>query len=115
VVFGNEQHAPRIRAHAFDGRLHGLHAKRHERGVQVIEAAGEEVRVDRRELEAGVANVDRGVERNGMLLPVRPEPALDVGHAVEDAPLEVLQRAGQRGREAGDHYGEPVAKGDRRL
>ena len=71
VILGHEQHAARIGTHALDRRLDRLHAQRQERRIQVVEAAGKEIRVDRRELEAGVAQVDRRIERHRMLLPVR--------------------------------------------
>ena len=93
VILGNQQHAARVGAHALDGRLDRLHAQRQERRIEVVEAAGKEIGVDRRELEAGVAQIHRRVERDLVLLPLRAQPALDLGHALEDAPLEVLQRA----------------------
>ena len=40
VILGNEQHAARVRAHALDGRLDRLHAKRQESGIEVVETAG---------------------------------------------------------------------------
>ena len=103
VVLGDQQHAARVRADALDRRLHRLDAERQEGRVEVVEPAREEVGVDRRQLEAGIAQVDRGVERHFVLLPLRAQPALDVGHPVEDALLEVLQRAGERGRQVGNH------------
>ncbi len=103
VVLGHEQHAARIGTHALDRRLDRLHAERQERGIQVVEAAGKEVRVDRRELEPGVAQIDGRVERHRMLLPLRAHPALDVGHPVEEALLELLQRTGKGGGEMGNH------------
>jgi hypothetical protein len=40
-----------------------------------------------------------------MLLPLRAHPALDIGHPVEEALLEILQRSGKRGGEMGNHGG----------
>ena len=114
VVLGDEQHAARIGTHALDRRLDRLHAQRKERRIQVVEAAGKEIRVDRRELESGVAQVDGRIERHRVLLPLRAYPALDVGHPVEDALLQLLQRAGKGGGEMGNH-GELAQVGGHRL
>ena len=103
VILGHQQHAARIGTHALDGRLDRLHAQRQESGIQIVEPAGKKIGVDRRELEAGIAQVDRRIERHRMLLPVRAEPALDVRHPVEKALLQILQRSCQCGREMGDH------------
>ena len=108
VVLGHEQHAARVGAYALDRRLDRLHAQRQERRVQVVEAAREEVRVDRGELEAGVAQIHRRVERHRVLLPLRAQPALDVRHPVEKALLELEQRSGERGGEMGNHGGRVV-------
>ena len=110
VVLRDEQHAARVGTDPLDGGLDRLHAQRQERGVQVVEPAGEEVRVDRRELEAGVAQIHRRVERHRMLLPLRAHPALDVGHPVEEALLEFEQRAGKRGGEMGNHGRAPMGE-----
>ena len=94
VVLGHEQHAARVGTDALDRGLDRLHAQRQERRIEVVEAAGKEVGVDGRELEAGVAQVDRRVERHRVLLPLGAQPALDVRHPVEEALLELEQRAG---------------------
>ena len=59
-------------------------------GIQVVEAAGEQVGVHRRELEAGIAQVHRRIERHRMFLPLRAQPALDFRHPFQDATLEIL-------------------------
>ena len=113
VILGNEEHAARVGAHALDRRLDRLHAQRKERRIQVVEAAGEEIGIDRRELESRVAQIDGRIERHRVLLPLRAYPALDIGHPVENALLELLQRAGEGGREMGNHGGGGVACGHR--
>src|SRR6185436_12845012 len=72
-------------------------------GIEVVEAAGEQVRVHGCKFEAAVAQVDRGVDRRLVLEPLRAEPALDFRPLVEHLPLEFLQRAGEGGREGRDH------------
>ena len=111
VILGHEQHAARIGTDALDRRLDRLHAQRQERRIEVVEAAGKEIRVDRRELEAGVAQVDGRIERHRVLLPLRAYPALDIGHPVEDALLEVQQRSGKRSGEMGNHGGSENGRG----
>jgi len=103
VVLRDQQHAARLRAHLFDGALHRLHAQRHEIRVQVVEAAGEQVGVHRRQLETAVAQVDRRIERRRVLLPLRAEPVLDGRLRGDDALLQLQQRAFERGGEMGDH------------
>ena len=112
MVLRHKQHTSRVGADAFDGGLYRLHAKREKRRIQVVEAPGKEVRVDRRELEPGVAQVDRRIEGHRVLLPLRAHPALDVGHPVEEALLEFEQRAGKRRGETGNH-GSAEGGGDR--
>jgi hypothetical protein len=103
VVLGHQQQVPRLGADLLDGRHRRLHAQRQEGRVQVVEAAGEEVGVDRRQLEAGVAQVDRAIEGRRVLQPLGAQPALDRGVVVEDAPLEFEQRAGEGGGEVWNH------------
>jgi hypothetical protein len=105
VILGNEEHAARVGAHALDRCLDRLHAQRKKCRIQVVEAAGEEIRVDGRELESRVAQIDGRIERNRVLLPLRAYPALDIGHPLDDALLELLQRAGEGSREVGNHGG----------
>ena len=111
VILGDEQHAARVGAHALDRGLDRLHAQRQEGGIQIVEAAREKVRVDRGELEAGVAEIDGRIERHRVLLPLRAQPPLDVRHPVEKALLELEQRSGKRGGEMGNHGERGVPKG----
>mmetsp|Transcript_59389 Transcript_59389/g.140279 ORF Transcript_59389/g.140279 Transcript_59389/m.140279 type:complete len:1259 (-) Transcript_59389:615-4391(-) len=102
---GDDQQIARLRAELLDrrhGRLHGLrqHLRR-----QVVEAAGEEVGVHRRELEAGIAQVHAGIERRRVFHPFEPEPAFGGRHGFEDAGLQLVDRAGQGGDEVGNHRG----------
>jgi hypothetical protein len=59
VAFRDQEKIARIRTDLLDRHHRRVHAKRQEGRVQVVEAAGEEVGVDRRQLEAGVAQVAR--------------------------------------------------------
>ena len=93
VALGDHQQVLRVRADLFDRRHRGLHGERQHFLRQIVEGAGKQIGVDRRELEARVTQVDRTVERRRVLLPFEPEPAFDGGGSVEDLPLEVEQRA----------------------
>ena len=62
-------------------------------GVEVVEAAGKEVRVDGRQLEAAVAQVHRRVEGDRVFQPLGAEPVLDLGALLEHDALEILERA----------------------
>ena len=77
VVLRNQQHAARFRADFFDRALRRLHAQRQEIRVEVVEAAGKQVGVHRRQLEAAVAQIHRGIERRRVFQPLRAEPVLD--------------------------------------
>jgi hypothetical protein len=103
VVLGDQQQLAGVRADALDRRLRRLHAQRHEGVVEVVEAAREQVEVDRRELEAGVAQVGRAVEGWHVVLPLVTKPALDLGGVVEELALELQQGAGKRGGEVRNH------------
>jgi hypothetical protein len=82
VVLRNDQETPRVAAHIFSTAMLGrLHRQGQEIPVQVVEAAGEQVGVHRRQLEAGIAQVHRAVERRVVLHPLPAEPVLDVGWA----------------------------------
>jgi hypothetical protein len=94
-----------LRADLLDGRLCRLHGQRKHLLRQVVPATGEEVGVDRRQLEAGVADVDRAVEGRRVLHPFQPEPAFDRWRGIQDALFEFVDRAGQGGDEMGDHAG----------
>ena len=101
--FSGTSSAPRASGtDLFDRAHHRLHAQRVEFRVQVVEAARKQVGVHGRELEAGVAQIRRGVERDGVFLPLAAEPVLDVGHGLQDAALQIGQGAGQCSGKAGN-------------
>jgi len=105
VLLGDQQQVLRFGAD-FLARGHcRLHRQRQHLDRQVVEAAGKQVGVDRRELEAGVAHIDRGVERRRVLHPFEAEPAFDRRQRFEDALLEFVDRAGECGDEVGNHGG----------
>jgi hypothetical protein len=119
VVLGHQQDGAGAHADALDGGLGGLHAEGQEGVVEVVEAAREEVEVDRGELEAGVAQVGRAVEGRHVLLPLGAHPALDGTGVVEEVAFELQQGAGERGGEMGNHGTSRTvlggrASGDRR-
>ncbi len=87
----------------FDGGLGGLDAQRHEGVVEIVEAAGKQVGVHRRQLEARVAQVGGAVERRHVVLPLGAEPLFDVAGIVEELALELEQGAGERGGEVRNH------------
>jgi hypothetical protein len=103
VVLGNDQQVAGFRADLLDGGLCGLHRQRQHFGRQVVPAAGKQVGVHRRELEAGIADVDRTVERRCVLHPLQAKPAFDGRHGIEDALFELVDGTGQRGNEMGNH------------
>ena len=111
VVLGDQQQTARVGADLVDRGHRRLHRERHDLGCEVVEAARIEIGVDRRDLEARVAEVDRAVERRRVLLPLEPEPALDRRRRVEHAPLEVGERTGQRRDEMWNHGGSRVRAG----
>jgi hypothetical protein len=103
VVFRNQQQAARLRAEFFNGAHRRLNAKRQEGRVQVVEAAREKIGIDRRQLEAGITQVDRRIERRRVLLPLAAQPMFDLRAAVEKATFEVEDGAGQGGCQVGNH------------
>src|SRR5206468_7635969 len=78
-------------------------AQRLRRGIEIVEAAGEKVRIDRCQLVARIAQVHRRIERHRMILPLRAQPALDLGHPIEEPSLEIAQRTGERGLQMRNH------------
>ncbi len=103
VVLRDHQEAAGVRAHLFHRRHGGLDAQGQEIRIEVVEAAGKQVGVHRRQLEAGVAQVHRGVEGGGMLLPLGAEPMLRFRHGVQDMALQLQQGAGKGGGQMGNH------------
>jgi len=57
VIFRDEQQVACIRTDFLDGDHGRLHAERQEGRIEIVEAAREEVGIDRRQLEAGIAQV----------------------------------------------------------
>ena len=103
MVFRNQEQVARIRARPLDRRSDGLNAQRLERGVQIIEATWNQIRVDRRDLETAIAQVHRGVKRRRMVLLVPAKPLLDLRTLRQNTALEFLQESGMCGGEMGDH------------
>lgn len=103
VVLGDQQQLAGVGADALDRDLGGLHAQWHEGVVEVVEAAREQVQVDRRELEARVAQVGRAVEGRHVVLPLGAEPLFDVAGVVEELALQFEQRPGECGGEVRNH------------
>ena len=100
VVFRNQRDRACVRTGFFDGRHCGLHTQRMEIGIEVVEAAGKQVGIDRCELESGIAQVNGGVKRRRMILPLRAQPVFNVGVGLQDVAFQFLQRAGQCGSQA---------------
>ena len=103
VVFRNQQQVARFGTDFLDGRHGSLHRQRQHLGGQVVPAPRVQVGVHWRQLEAGIANVNRGVEGRGVLHPLQSEPALDGGHGIENALLEFVDRPGQGRDEMWNH------------
>jgi hypothetical protein len=103
VVFGDDQQVARLGADLLDRRHRRLDGQRQHLGRQVVPAAGVEVGVHRRQLEAGVAHIDRAVKRRRVLHPLQAKPALDRRRGVQDALLEFVDRAVQGSDEMRNH------------
>ena len=103
AVLGHDHQVARLGADLLDGRLRRLHRQWQHVGRQVVPAVGVQVGVHRRQLEAGVADVDRAVQRRRVLHPLQAEPALDHRRGVEDALLQLVDGAGQGSDEVRNH------------
>ena len=103
VLLRNQQQVLGFGANLLDRGHRGLYGQRQHLFGQVIEPAGEEIGVDRRQLESRIAHVHRRVKRRGVLHPFEAKPALDSGHGFQDALLEIIDGPGERGDEMGNH------------
>ena len=103
VVLGNDEQVARFGADLLDRRHGRLHGQRQHFVGQVVPAARKQVGIHGRELEAGVADVHRAIERRRVFHPFEPEPALDRRHGVEDALLKLVDRACQGRDEMWNH------------
>jgi len=103
VVFRDEQQAAGFRTELLDGAHRCLHAERQEGRVQVIEAAGKQVGIDRCQLEAGIAQVARCVEGWRVFLPLAAQPVFDLRTGREEAAFQFEERPGQGGGEVRNH------------
>ena len=80
----SEDEADRLGAVALHGGLDGLDTQRGHGRVQVVETGGEEVGVDRGDLESGVAQVYGAVERRRRPTPLGTQPSLNGGLTVQE-------------------------------
>ena len=103
VVLRNHQEVAGLGADFFNRRHRRLHRQGQHLLGQVVPPAREQVGVHGRQLEAGVADVHRGVKRWGVLHPLESKPALDGRHGVQDALLKLVDRAGQGRRQVRNH------------
>ena len=95
VVFRNQQHAAGIRADFLDGDHRRLNAQRDEIRIEIVEATGKEVHVDRCQLESGIPQIDRAVERRRVILPFSAQPAFDLWRGLQEAVFDFKQGTGQ--------------------
>ena len=65
--------------------------------------SGAQIGVHRRQLEAGVAQIHRAIERRRVLHPFEPEPAFDGWHRLQHALLQLVDRAVERGDQVWNH------------
>ena len=105
VVFRNQQQVAGFGANFFNGRHGRLNGQRQHFGRQVVPTTGVKVGVHRCKLEAGIANVHRRIKRRGVLHPLQPKPALNGGHGVQNALLQLVDRALHCGDQMGNHGG----------
>ena len=103
AVLRHDEQVARLGADFFNRRLRRLHGQRQRVGRQVVPAVGVQVGVDRCQLEAGISNVDRGVQRRRVLHPLEAKPAFDDRRGIEDALLQLVDRAGERCNQVGNH------------
>ena len=61
------------------------------------------VGVYRRELEAGITQIHRGVKRGAIFQPLRAEPMLNSGHGIQHALFQCQQRAIERSCKVRNH------------
>ena len=101
VALGDQQHSRGGGAYPFHRGLHRLDAQGDEGGIEIVEARGKQIGVHRRQLEAGVAQVDRAIERRRGLQPLITKPSLDGRLARQQVLLNGEQRPGERGGEMG--------------
>ena len=115
IVLGNDQQVACFRADFLD-RCHGrLHCQRQHLGRQVVPAAREQVGIDRRQFEACVADVHRGVERGRVLHPLQAKPALGGRHRVNDSLLQFIDGASEGRDEIRNHREDLPCKVFKRL
>ena len=114
-LLGDQQQVLGLGADLLDRRHRRLHRQRQHLHGQVVEAGREQVGVHWGELEAGIAQINRAVKRRRVLHPFEPKPALDGRHRVEDARFKLIDRAGERGKEVGNHVRLPVCKEGRLI
>ncbi len=98
VVFGNNQYGFRRFTGALHRILRGNRRQRDKVGIQIIEAAGEQIHIDRRNFVAGIAYIDRTVKRRAVYAPLRAEPRLDFGVIGQDFCLKRLKLRRMFGR-----------------
>ena len=103
MIFGDQQKPLFIRAHPLHRRHRRLNTKRHEFGIQIVEAAREQIGVDGCQLETGIAQIHRGIERRALGHPFGAEPALNAGTRIENFLFQIQKRPGERGGEMWDH------------
>ena len=103
MVFRNHEQVACFRADFFDCGHGSLHGQRQHLRRQVVPAGRKQIGVDRREFEAGVADIDRAVKRRRMFHPLQPEPAFYGRSALQHALLEFIDGASQGGDEVRNH------------
>jgi hypothetical protein len=103
LVLGNQQQVPSFGAN-FLNRGHGrLDCQWQHLGSQVFPAAGKQIGVDRRQLEASISNINRAIEGWRVLHPLQAEPTLDGGGGVQHALLQFIDGAVECGDEMWNH------------
>ena len=103
VVFRHQQQPAGLRRSPLQRQACGLRRRRQHLGREVVPAAGIQVGVHGRELEARVADVHRAVEDRGVLRPLQAEPALDRRRRVQNVLTKFRGGAVQRREEMGNH------------
>ena len=101
VIFGDQQRVARFGADFFHRRHRRLHAQRMKIRVQIIETAGIQIGVHRRQFETAVTQINRAVKRRRVLQPLAAQPMFNGDGFIEYLALQTERRTGQGSGKSG--------------
>jgi hypothetical protein len=94
VIFGNQQRIARIGTDFFYRRQRRLHAQRMKIRIQIVEPAGKQIGIHRRQLVDAIAQIHRPVKRRRMILPLAAKPVFDAYRLRQQLALQCGRRSG---------------------